>query len=403
MSIFGVCQGAWSNTFNFKTFIAPPSLIAPKNDTTKLEPVLVALNWNGYTGTENYDLDISDDSTFKTLTHFERNISGTYVIYDDLKEYKKYFWRVRGRNIEGVSDWTAVWKFTTGTYRPNIPALVSPLNGSYRLAIDSVLLVWNTAFRAAKYRLQISEKSDFSTMKVDTANFTSTSYNFKNMTNNTSYYWRVLASNVQGNSDYSEVWTFKSIPLAPTDTVILMEPLNGKKNLINKEQTLKWKTIPNADSYELWVAFDKDFTDIYYKNDKVWTNSKIFFNLVPMKTYYWKVRGTNDGGFAPWSETFSFTTEDPKSVSFDKYFNTEIVPSPILNNAKVKVTLPQISDLLFEVMDINGNIVFVRTLNQMAEGMNEFNFDANQLSSGTYIYKITSGGQIEFGKFVVSK
>jgi hypothetical protein len=69
----------------------------------------------------------------------------------------------------------------------------------------------------------------------------------------------------------------------------------------------------------------------------------------------------------------------------------------------VKVTLPQISDLLFEVMDINGNIVFVRTLNQMAEGMNEFNFDANQLSSGTYIYKITSGGQIEFGKFVVSK
>jgi hypothetical protein len=65
--------------------------------------------------------------------------------------------------------------------------------------------------------------------------------------------------------------------------------------------------------------------------------------------------------------------------------------------------LPETSDITFEVMDIQGNIVMKNEFKQMSEGSNEFELNAKLLSSGTYIYKISAGSKVEFGKFVVSK
>jgi hypothetical protein len=403
MSIFGVCQGAWSNTFNFKTYLDAPTLLSPKNDTTKYEPVLIAFNWVGAVGTESYDVDLSEDSTFADLFRFERNIPTTYVIYDNMKVNTKYWWRVRGRNAEGISEWSKVFRLTTGSIRPDIPVPISPNNGAYKLPINLISLEWTPASLANKYILQVSKSQNFSTFMVNMDTLTGTSYQLKDLENNMLYYWRVAASNIQGKSEFSGVWSFRTVPIAPDATVILTEPANGAKNLINKVQILKWETIPKADTYELWIAFDADFTDFYYKNDIVWTNYKTLFNFKPVSTYYWKVRGTNDGGVGPWSETWNFTTEDPASVRFNNFFSTEIVPSPVLSVARVKLSLPETSDITFEVMDIQGNIVMKNEFKQMSEGSNEFELNAKLLSSGTYIYKISAGSKVEFGKFVVSK
>lgn len=403
MSIYGVCQGAWSNVFNFKTYINVPTLLNPHNDTTMVEPLLVVFEWKGAQGTATYDIDLSADSNFTDLYRFERDIEGTFVIYDNLKENSKYWWRVRGRNAEGTSEWSNVFKLRTGYIRPDVPKLIAPSNDAYKLPIEEINLEWAQAFRASTYRLQVSSDMNFTTNLIDTDSLVNITFKITGLENNKSYYWRVAGKNVQGYSAFSNAWVFRTIPLAPEDTVILTEPTNGAKNLVNKMQVLKWETIPNIDTYELWIAFDNEFTDIYYKNDLVWTNSKTFFNLVPMKTYFWKVRGTNDGGAGPWSETWKFETEDPASVTFNNLFETEITPSPVMNSAKVNITLNEVSDVKFEIMDLNGNIILRREFSKMNEGRNEFELNASLLSSGTYIYRISAESKVEFGKFVVSK
>lgn len=402
MGIYNVCQGAWSDVYNFKTFIAPPTIITPPDDSTGIEPLLIYFKWTGSQGTETYDVDLSADSNFVNLFRFERNILVNQIIYDNLSETKDYWWRVRGKNAEGISDWTPIYHFKTGYIRPTIPQIIFPGSGAYKIPIN-VLLEWSKPARAQKYHLQFSDKSDFSTKILDLDTITSNTFTVVNLQNNKRYYWRVAAMNLGGSSDFCNTADFLTIPIPPQDTVVLMDPPNGTTKLLTKELVLKWDTIPNSDTYELWVAHDNDFTSMWYSNDKVWTNSKLFFNLEPKTKYFWKVRGTNDGGAGPWSETWTFETEDPASVPFTKLFGTEINPSPVKNFAFIKLSLPSASDLTFEIMDISGNVIYSNEFKDMQSGNNEIEINTQGIVSGVYIYKIKAAGKLEFGKFVVNK
>jgi hypothetical protein len=401
-AFYNDCQSTWSEVFNLKTVIAPPTLTYPKNDSTSIEPILVSLKWVGSPGTQKYDFDLSDDSTFTNIKRWERNIVVNSVILDNLTENTKYWWRVRGKNTEGTSEWSAVYTFTTGYIRPEVPTLLTPANESTKIPV-SLNLTWKASLRAEKYVLQVSDLSDFSNLIVNVDTLTSTEYTISNLMNNHVYYWRVAAKNIGGQSDWSRVFSFKTIPLPPTAQVKLSSPQNGVKNLLTKSLELTWNSIDSADVYELQISHDNAFKDLYYYNDKVWTTSKILFSLEPLTKYYWRVRGANDGGAAPWSEVWTFETEDPASVTDDSNFNTEITPSPVLNLMKLKFSLDNSTEVNFQIFDLNGKIVYSQQYSNLPLGNNEIEINISSLPSNSYIYKISAGQKQQVGKFIISK
>jgi len=85
--------------------------------------------------------------------------------------------------------------------------LSSPADNSTDVSLDPTL-VWTASSGATSYRLQVSSISDFSTTLVDQSGSTSTSFQITGLTNNTTYYWRVNATNAGGTSDWSKVWQF---------------------------------------------------------------------------------------------------------------------------------------------------------------------------------------------------
>ncbi|OGU58220.1 MAG: hypothetical protein A2X64_00475 [Ignavibacteria bacterium GWF2_33_9] len=404
MATYGVCPGAWSSTFNFKTYIAPPTLKTPVKDTTMVEPVLVIFEWTGAPGTVSYDYDIANDSLFQDIHTFERNKNSTWLRLDNLEENSSYWWRVRGENAQGTSEWSEVWHFTTGIIRPNAPILISPKLDYTKVRVDTTLFTWEPSERADEYKIVVSESSDFANLIIDDTT-TVTLYTFSGFDNATTYFWKVGAINAQGMSNYSNVWSFKTLPTIPTDTVNLLEPADESINLLTGRQTFKWETIPNIDSYEIWLSENADFSTLLIQNNKVWINQYVnqIEKLKGLTTYYWKVRGVNDAGNSPWSETWSFTTEDPASVSFTDYFDTHIVPSPVRSQANVTFTLNEASAVTFEILDLNGNIVLTQNFTQMQAGSNNIKIDASAMASGTYFFRLESMGKTEFGKFVVNK
>lgn len=401
-AFYNDCQSTWSDVYNMKTVIAPPTLTYPKNDSTGIEPVLVSLRWTGSQGTEKYDFDISDDSTFTNLKRWERNIVVNSVIMDNLAENTRYWWRVRGKNAEGTSQWSTVYTFKTGYIRPSVPVLLTPANGTTKLQL-SVDLTWQASSRAEKYILQVSDANNFSNLIINIDTLSTTTFNVNNLINNKIYFWRVAAKNIGGVSDWSSVFSFKTIPLAPTAKVTLLSPQNGVKNLLTKSLELTWNKIDSADVYELQIAHDADFKDMYYFNDKVWTTSKILFNLEPLTKYYWRVRGANDGGTAPWSDVWTFETEDPASVQTDNYFKTEINPLPVVNLMKMKFNLENSNEINLQILDLSGKIIFSRNYSNLQLGNNEIEINTESLPSNTYIYKISTGQKQQIGKFIISK
>src|SRR5205085_10296003 len=111
---------------------------------------------------------------------------------------------------------------------PGVPSLVSPATASTGKLIN-VKLAWGAVDGAARYRVQVSTSSTFSTLVVDDATLTATERQMSSLAYNTTYYWRVSASNVSGASNYSTAWSFKTT-IAPPIPPVLSSPLNGAIN-----------------------------------------------------------------------------------------------------------------------------------------------------------------------------
>jgi hypothetical protein len=90
---------------------------------------------------------------------------------------------------------------------PDKPVLSAPATGSTNQALNPAL-TWNTANRAASYTLQVSTASNFSNTVVNQSGITSTNKTMNGLANNTKYYWRVMATNAGGTSNWSNTWNF---------------------------------------------------------------------------------------------------------------------------------------------------------------------------------------------------
>jgi hypothetical protein len=198
-------------TANFLGPPDPPTLNIPGNDEIEIS-VNPVPKWNVSNGATSYNLQISADQSFLTLILNQSNIIDTTYPVNGLLNYTKYYWRVSASNLVGTSEWSNTRNFTT---KVATPGQVTPLNGSSGVMITP-LLSWNAVIGASYYRLQVAMDINFSNLQLDQNNINSTSYSLPVLVKNMTYYWRVKTYSVKGTSDWSEVWSFKTVSTTAT-------------------------------------------------------------------------------------------------------------------------------------------------------------------------------------------
>lgn len=90
---------------------------------------------------------------------------------------------------------------------PAAPVLAAPLNGSPGI-VTAPTLMWNATPGAQSYHLQVSTSSAFSSVVFDASGLTSTSAVAAGLSYSTTYFWRVCAANGNGVSAWSCSWVF---------------------------------------------------------------------------------------------------------------------------------------------------------------------------------------------------
>lgn len=88
----------------------------------------------------------------------------------------------------------------------------------------------------------------------------------------------------------------------------LVSPMQGAEQ-VPTETELIWNESLHSDMYHLQLANDPDFSQIHLDADSLMDTSHEVHDLDHETTYYWRVRGRNDGGPGPFSDHFIFTTE----------------------------------------------------------------------------------------------
>lgn len=178
-----------------------PQTVYPENGAGNL-PTEVTLKWMSESLADSYQLTIFDISD--SISTISVAVSDTTFTVTNLEHGREYYWYVSSVNIYGASQPSDPCNFYTML---SSPILLSPVDGIMDLS-QTVGLAWQPVPGASSYHLQFSDDPLFGTCYLDELQIMSAEYELNGLSNLQTYYWRVAAVDVRGESDWSDTFSF---------------------------------------------------------------------------------------------------------------------------------------------------------------------------------------------------
>lgn len=386
------------------TPLMPPTLISPPDGAVN-QPTSLTLSWNPSTDATTYRLQVSTSSAFITTIFDDSTITTTSRQVGPLVNNTMYYWRVNVKNTVGTSAWSTVWSFTTIIAAPSVPTLVSPSDGAINQP-TSLTLNWNRSTGATTYRLQVSTNSAFTTTVVDDSTLTITSRQLGPLANNTTYYWRVKAKNIGGTSDWSSIWRFTTVAVAPA-APLLASPLDGSTG-VPTNPTLSWNPSSGATSYRLQVSTTPSFSTTVRDTSGITGTTLALSGFSVNTIYYWRVNASIAGGTSDWSSIWHFTTTTTAVSDRDKGIPTDFslrqnYPNPFNPSTTIRYALPKTVYVKLTVFNPLGKEIETLVSKTQIAGEYEIQWNPNDLASGVYWYRIQAGRFVETKKMILMR
>jgi hypothetical protein len=123
-------------------------------------------------------------------------------------------------------------------------------------------------------------------------------------------------------------------------------------------------------------------------------------------TAYVSAFGGNSGWYAGFVQVFSKGTtyvEPVKGVVPTDYTLSQNYPNPFNPSTEIRFTITRSGSTTLKVYDLMGREVSTLVNETLVPGAYSVKFDASRLSSGTYVYVLTSGGMRLTNKMMLLK
>jgi photosystem II stability/assembly factor-like uncharacterized protein len=208
-----------------------------------------------------------------------------------------------------VGDYGTIIHTTTGGWLlPTAPSLSGVANSATCVSLTPTVS-WAIVFPpVCSYRVQISTSNAFTTTVIDSSGIQVLNFAvpLSKLSNATTYYWRVVATNQVGVGPWSSIRNFMTTyptPIAPT----LVTPASNS-NLSNLVPLLDWDTVTSANSFRLRVSTDSIFaTTVIDTSGLTITKFQIPEGKLQSSTrYYWKVNASNSCVTSSYSSVWNF-------------------------------------------------------------------------------------------------
>ncbi|MGB3949169.1 MAG: T9SS type A sorting domain-containing protein [Bacteroidia bacterium] len=295
-----MCVAAFFTTTTFAQ--APPAPVA--TSATNYTCTSFNANWDPVSGGTAYFLDVSTDVNFSTFVSSYNNINvGNTLTFNvtGLTANTNYYYRVRVTDGTNTSLNSNIILVNSGAV--SAPNALPPAS----VSCTSFNANWSAVAGATSYSLDVSTSANFVTFQTGLTNLNVgnvTTYNVNGLTANSTYYYRLRATNGCGTSVNSNVIAvLTGAPTAPT----AMPPNNFTCSSVNAN----WSYSNGATSYYLDISTSQVFATFIsgYNNTNVGNaNTYNVTGLNPNTTYYYRVRAANGCATSLNSNTESFNT-----------------------------------------------------------------------------------------------
>jgi len=204
---------------------------------------------------------------------------------------------------------------------------------------------------------------------------------------------------------------------APPPAPVLVSPLN-EAVIASDNVTFVWRSIlPQVDSYWFELSTDSLFSNPSIDSTLTDTTTTVG-QLLNNQTYWWRVRARNGGGFGPFSTVRDFmiliTGVDDLEIpgefvleqNYPNPFNPRTaisfhLPARRVESSTGQAGLSAVSFVTLRIYDPLGREVATLVNEQRAPGTYVEEFNAEDLSSGVYFCRFSSGRFVQSRKLVL--
>ncbi len=177
---------------------------------------------------------------------------------------------------------------------------------------------------------------------------------------------------------------------APCDTCGMPRNLRHTLNPLQPSSVLvEWDPVPNATVYRLR---GRRLPSMAFGQVNAFTNGKVVNNLIPGKTYAWKVSAEcpyDISAYAP-EDTFTLFTARLMDTEGALGAKLSLFPNPSTGPTQVFLQSTERADIRIRLTDLQGKLL-QQFIQAGAPGTNAIPMDLSLLSEGLYLVEVTQG------------
>ncbi len=403
--------------------------------------VIVDQDGDGGNGYVRYCLGICGSDT--EISYAISNVpAGTYYIYGGVRIVSSH------NNPPEAGDYMGVYGGTIVEY-PNEPNAVVPAFGTVTFDIilskwtgdvdvtppaiptnftatagdGNVLLSWNANSETDlhSYHLFKGTVDGGTVTYFFSVGKNTTSYTDNNVTNGTTYYYKINAGDTSNNQSVISAQV-SATPTAPIDVTRPATPTITSASAMQCGVKLEWtqNTEPDLANYYIYRSKTSGFTPSLSKPmvtsnkiatvDKSLTQYNDITNVESNTVYYYKMSAVdNSGNESGYSSQATATTlnilNDNSTTEFALYQN---VPNPFNPITEIEFSIPTDTDVNIVIYDLMGNEIKTLINDFKPVGQYKVNWDSRDntgqpVSGGIYFYKLQAGDFIQTNKMLLLK
>ena len=221
---------------------------------------------------------------------------------------------------------------------------------------------------------------------IDTVAENITNYVDTSTTDTTKYTYRIYAYNSDTVSSYSNIATIT--------TPLPVELTSFTTNVVNGKVLLTWETATevNNSGFSIERSIDnKKFSEVAFIKGKGTSTEKSIYNFTDKSAlsgkYYYRLKQIDFDGTYSYLKSVEVDLGLPKEYTLDQNY-----PNPFNPTTTIKFALPMNAKVSIKLYNTLGQEVAHILNSEMNAGVHETTFNASNLSSGVYFYRLEANG-----------
>jgi len=392
--------GPFSQPSAFSTALPAPNPSSPADGATSL-PLEVTLRWSGVAPAAVSWIQVDTDSLFAPpMVVDDSSRPDSSIVLTGLQAGFRYHWRVAARKNSISSPFSSRRSFTTAASGPEL--LVPAPDAQNQPTV--LTFQWHAVPGANSYHFQLATDSTFSGALVkNDSTLLDTARTVVGLAEGTRYFWRVSAATPSGKTLFSAPRAFTTGLGLPAQ-VSLVSPAEGATVL---GDSVRFSWLPSSPSIaRYWFELSADAAFMFSQIDSTGGDTLLVVrNLLPGRTYWWRVRAGNVAGWGPFSQVRTVLTAVsdvgdeaglPREFALEQNY-----PNPFNPETVIRYAVPAPVHVRLGVYAVTGELVELLVDERREAGRYEVRFDAREAASGVYLCRMEAAGRQFVRKLVL--